>query len=220
MRTSPALAAAAFLAVAAAQPAAAANQTVKATSGFAFVAKQVAVKPGETVTFINTGGVHNVKFDDGAFTQPADPAPAPWTTPARTFVAPGTFRYHCALHGGPGGNGMSGTVFVNATGTVPDIVAPRLSRVSARSGAGKVTLRITSSEAATVTVTLTRRNARKAYVAFGAVRVLARKGLTQAVVTRTAAGRRLTTGRYRARLVATDRARNRSAAVTISFPVN
>ncbi len=223
MRTSPILALAVVVAAAAAQPAAAASQTVKATPAFAFVAKRVAVKPGESVTFTNLGGVHNVKFEDGLFTQPAAPDPALWTTPARMFTVAGEYRYYCALHGAPGGVGMSGTVFVNASGTVPvaprDRTAPRLSRVSALTGTGKVTLQVRSSEAATVTVTLARRNPAKAYVGFGSLRFSVRKGDTTKVVARTASGRRLAAGRYRARLVAADRAGNRSAPVTIGFPV-
>lgn len=222
MRTAPILAFAAVAAAAAAQPAAAANQTVKATPEDAFVAKRVAVKPGESVTFANVGGVHNVTFEDGRFTQPADPAPAPWTSPPRTFTAPGTYRYYCAFHGAPGGVGMAGTVVVNATGTLPvplDRTPPRLSRVSALTGQGTVTLQVRSSEAATVTVILARRNASRAYVRFGSLSFTARKGVTTKVVARTASGRRLAAGRYRARLVAADRAGNRSAAVTIGFPV-
>ena len=57
---------------------------------------------------------HNIVPDDGN-------APATSGAPADypkylsfTFAYPGEYRYHCAVHGGPGGVGMSGTVTVRA----------------------------------------------------------------------------------------------------------
>lgn len=38
------------------------------------------------------------------------------TTYEQTFRKPGTYRYHCAIHGGPG-SGMAGTVVVKAAPT-------------------------------------------------------------------------------------------------------
>ena len=58
---------------------------------------------------------HNVVSDDGN-------APATSGAPADypkylsfTFVNPGVYRYHCAVHGSPGGVGMSGLVTVVAS---------------------------------------------------------------------------------------------------------
>jgi plastocyanin len=102
--------------VLASTPALGANQTVTAaTSGTSntFTPADVTVDQGDTVTWNNIGGTHNVRFDDGSYVQPPAPQAAPWTV-LRTFIETGTFRYYCALHGGPGGVGMSGTVTVAA----------------------------------------------------------------------------------------------------------
>jgi plastocyanin len=91
----------------------ASNQTVTLDLTNTFTPGTVSVFQGETVTWNNTGGFHNVKFDDGSYTQPASPQSAPWTV-TRTFTTPGSYRYYCQVHGGPGGVGMSGIVNVTA----------------------------------------------------------------------------------------------------------
>jgi plastocyanin len=96
-------------------PASAADQSVTARN-FEFAPNSVTISQGETVTWSNSGGYHNVKFDDGSFTDPPTAIAALWTV-SRTFDTPGTFRYYCTAHGGAGGSGMSGTVVVNASGT-------------------------------------------------------------------------------------------------------
>ena len=107
------------LAVLLAAPADAADQSVTATPGSEFSPESVTVDVGDTVTWNNGGGFHNVRFDDGSFEQPAEPDPSAWTV-ERTFDTPGTFGYYCELHGGPGGVGMSGIVAVtDASGQVP-----------------------------------------------------------------------------------------------------
>jgi plastocyanin len=100
-----------------AAPAHAANQTVTVGSGCAntFTQAAVTVLLGESVTWNNQCGFHNVHFDDGSFVQPSPPQSAPWTV-SRTFTNTGTFRYYCEVHGGPNGTGMSGTVTVNPSG--------------------------------------------------------------------------------------------------------
>ncbi|MDY7092008.1 MAG: Calx-beta domain-containing protein [Acidobacteriota bacterium] len=70
----------------------------------------VVINPGDTVTWTNVQGTHNVNADDGSF-RSGDPSPAPWTF-SFTFNTPGSFPYHCEVHGGPGGEGMSGLVVV------------------------------------------------------------------------------------------------------------
>ena len=110
----------------AASPAAAVDKSV-GVSDNDFAPARVAVTPGSTVTWNNSSGgnAHNVHFEDEQYTFPSAAAFAPWTA-RRTFAANGEFRYFCDVHGGPGGQGMSGTVYVNATGTLPGI-PPRAS---------------------------------------------------------------------------------------------
>jgi plastocyanin len=98
--------------------ASAADQTVTAQSigpNNTFTPRTVSINAGDTVTWTNNSGVHNVHFDDGSFDQPANASSPPWTV-SRTFASAGTFRYYCELHGGPNGSGMSGTVWVNGPG--------------------------------------------------------------------------------------------------------
>lgn len=100
-------------------PAFAASQTVRATAFSTFVNQDVTIAPGETVTWSNEGGSHNVHFDDNSFVMPMSPSSSLWSV-SRTFgPVEGTHRYYCDLHGGPNGAGMSGTVVVSASGGGP-----------------------------------------------------------------------------------------------------
>jgi plastocyanin len=122
----------ATIAVAAA-PAFAADQTVTAstTSSSQFSPATVTVSEGDTVTWNNASGVHNVHFDNGSFIQPPSAQPAPWTV-SQTFTGTGSFKYYCDVHGAPGGIGMSGTVNVTAAYSRPIGASPtRLSLVPA-----------------------------------------------------------------------------------------
>ena len=76
----------------------------------------VNVGPGDSVTWTNAGGVHDVTFDDGSFTQPPAPSGDGWTV-TRTFATPGAYQYYCSVHGFTGGVGMSGSVVVSASST-------------------------------------------------------------------------------------------------------
>jgi plastocyanin len=82
--------------------------------GTRFEPKDITVTVGTTVTWVwGTNAVgHNVVPDDNV-----TPATSGVLTDAPhdyqyTFTSTGTFAYHCAQHGGPGGVGMSGTVTV------------------------------------------------------------------------------------------------------------
>jgi plastocyanin len=102
------------LAVLIAMPASAADQSVTA-SEFQFSPSDVTIDIGDTVTWTNAGGTHNVEFDDGSYTQPPTPSSSSWTVD-RTFNTAGTFRYHCGFHGAS----MPGVVRVrDASGNVP-----------------------------------------------------------------------------------------------------
>src|SRR3954464_7592649 len=87
------------------------SPTVVATSGNEFFPKTLTVPPDTTVNFENRGLAHNVRFEDGAFEEPADPQATPWRV-WRHFDDVGVYRYYCEMHGGPGGQGMSWTITV------------------------------------------------------------------------------------------------------------
>src|SRR4029077_13416295 len=75
-----------------------------------FTPRNVTVNPGDTVVWVNNGSMahtvtaDNASFDSGTL-QPGQSYPA-------TFSAAGTYAYHCKFHGGPGGQGMAGTITV------------------------------------------------------------------------------------------------------------
>jgi plastocyanin len=76
----------------------------------AFSPRELRVPAGTTVTWIPDSTLpHTVTADSGAFNsgtlQNGD-------TFQHTFSEAGTYAYYCALHGGPGGAGMSGTIIV------------------------------------------------------------------------------------------------------------
>src|SRR3954451_2013844 len=89
------------------------GRTVAATADNTFTPRTLTIPPNTTVYFENRGLSHNVHFDDGKFEGPTDPQPTPWRV-WRHFDDPGTYTYYCELHGGPNGQGMSGTVIVAA----------------------------------------------------------------------------------------------------------
>lgn len=97
--------------------AAAASQTVTVSSNV-FTPADVTVLQGDSVTWANSGGSHNVHFDDNSFVMPAAPDSSPWSV-SRSFDTVGVFRYYCDLHGYPNGVDMSGAVYVQAAGTTP-----------------------------------------------------------------------------------------------------
>jgi len=85
----------------AALPAPAADDETIVAQDFEFAPPSVTIDPGDTVTFGNTGGTHNFEFADQAVPAvPADSGDPVWDTQlTRTFSAPGTYEFHCGLHG-------------------------------------------------------------------------------------------------------------------------
>lgn len=127
-------------------PASAATVDVTVTN-IVFNPSTVTIQVGDTVRWTNTAGFHNVNADGGTFRcangcdgegGDGDPASAPWVA-QHTFNAPGTFPYHCQIHGAPGGFGMSGTVVVGGGG-VPGSLAWSAPTYSVNEAGGGVTL--------------------------------------------------------------------------------
>ncbi len=82
---------------------------------FEFVPANLSIQVGDTVTWHNTEGAHNVVEDSNIFTSglvTSDPFEY-----SVTFDSLGQVGYYCATHGGPGGVGMAGTVDVVSAGT-------------------------------------------------------------------------------------------------------
>jgi plastocyanin len=95
--------------------ASAANHTVQVgpNGSLTFSPQTLNIAAGDTVTFTNNGGFHNAVSDDGTTFNSGAASSAAWTYVA-TFPTPGTFGYHCTIHGAAN-NGMFGTINV----TVP-----------------------------------------------------------------------------------------------------
>lgn len=143
-----ALLAALFAFTGLADPARAANQNVS-LSGVNFSPRNVTINAGESVTWTNNGGTHNVVADDNSFRCAngcddqggnGDLSSANWSF-SRTFSSPGTIAYHCAAHGAAGGVGMSGTVTVLAVGS-PGTLAFSGAGYSGGEGGGAVTITV------------------------------------------------------------------------------
>jgi plastocyanin len=144
---------------------AAANVTITARDFF-FSPDAVTIQVGDTVTWTNTQGFHNVLLGDSRLNQPAFPQDPAWNPPPqRTFTEPGSYTFVCEVH-----PGMTGTVNVQggeptptptATptptpavpppgGAAPDTTPPALSAVTVAPAANGVQVRLTVSEPATV----------------------------------------------------------------------
>lgn len=110
---------AALLAV---DPALAANHTMNAQANFTFSPNQLTINVGDTVTFSNSGGIHNVVATGAATFRCANgcdgeggngnASGAAWTF-QRTFNNPGVVNIACQLHAA---GGMTATITVNGGG--------------------------------------------------------------------------------------------------------
>ena len=102
---------AAALALTGSAPAAAATHSV-VLKDIQFQPGTITIDVGDTVTWTHQDGAtaHTVTADDGSFDHAMNSqASAPFSHP---FNTAGTFRYYCRIHGGPGGQGMSGVITV------------------------------------------------------------------------------------------------------------
>jgi plastocyanin len=126
---------------------AAGERTIIATDEPAFFPANLTIPPDTTINWENRGLFHNVKFDDGSFEQPADPQATPWLV-SRHFDDVGVYRFYCEMHGGPGGQGMSGTITVETTAN-PTLTRLRVQPARVRPRA-RVTIRFRLSKTARV----------------------------------------------------------------------
>ena len=146
---------------------AAANVTITARDFF-WSPDTVAIQVGDTVTWTNAQGFHNVLVGDSRLNQPGFPNEPAWNPPPqRTFDQPGSYTFVCEVH-----PGMTGTVNVagaeptptpTATPTPPpavpppgsapaDTTAPSISGLTLSGFSSRVQVRLTVSERATVNV--------------------------------------------------------------------
>ena len=123
----------AFVALSIAGPVLAEDHTVTAFAGpFRFEPAELTIAPGDTVTFVNGGGFHNVVSDPGSIVAfrcadgcdgdggNGDPSSIDWSATV-AFPEAGTAPYFCEVHGAPGGVGMAGLITV-----VEEVPAPVL----------------------------------------------------------------------------------------------
>jgi LPXTG-motif cell wall-anchored protein len=93
----------------------AATQTVSIKDNL-FDPKTITVNVGDTINWQYAGqNEHTVTADDGSF-ESGDLKAGEKTSFSFTFTKAGTFAYHCKYHGGAGGQGMAGTIVVQAAG--------------------------------------------------------------------------------------------------------
>jgi plastocyanin len=185
----------------AASSAVADNKTVDATVNDVFSPAKTAVKPGETVTFTNSGGEHNVIWNDGK--EPPEPSAdavdasrwPPVGGVARTFPNSGKYRYYCVAHGDRNVDfGMVGYVYVNPVGAIP----PAVTGLTASATRTKATLKFRSTRAGNAKATFFRKSGRR-FVRSGSSSFSARLGLTTKTVKRAFAK-----GSWRVDIVVTD----------------
>lgn len=92
-------------------------------SDIVFTPQTLTIMAGDTVTFVNKGGLHNVVADDGSFRcalgcdgdghgGSGKASSASWNDTI-TFANAGDVGYYCEIHGQPGA-GMFGTIHVQA----------------------------------------------------------------------------------------------------------
>ena len=109
-------------------PAYAANHAVQ-IKGMKFNPSKISVAVGDTITFRNAGGLHNVVSDAAGFRcatscngSGGNVSTSNWVATV-TFNTPGEFDFYCDAHGGPN-FGMSGSVTVEGATNPPPPLTP------------------------------------------------------------------------------------------------
>ncbi|MDA8019217.1 MAG: plastocyanin/azurin family copper-binding protein [Thermoanaerobaculia bacterium] len=128
--------------------ASAANHTVEARPNNTFSPSNLTIQAGDTVTFQNAGGFHNVEANDGSFrcAQGCDgqggdgnPSSSAWSF-TLTFNDPGTINYFCEVHVGLG---MTGSITVQAAPQdEPGDLRFSVSSINRSEGAGSFTVQV------------------------------------------------------------------------------
>ncbi|HEX2713125.1 MAG TPA: hypothetical protein VHM88_13080 [Candidatus Acidoferrales bacterium] len=88
---------------------ASADHVVVKLTNFSFTPREITIRAGSTVEWLDDTGRHTIEADDRAFRS------ATLVSGGRfeyTFSQPGVFPYHCGFHGGAGGKDMAGVVKV------------------------------------------------------------------------------------------------------------
>jgi len=107
---------------------------VGGSAGLVFSPQTITVNVGDSITFVNKGGLHNAVADDGSFrcargcdgdgrNGNGNASNSNWIA-SITMTKPGTVGYFCEVHGMPG-TGMFGTIIVQGAPPpplVPDAV--------------------------------------------------------------------------------------------------
>lgn len=190
-------------------PAHAASYSVSANANNTFTPSQLSITEGDSVTFSNAGGAHNVHFEedvDAAFPPQQDA----WSF-TRTFSAPGTYRYFDDAHGGRGGLDMAGVIVVNRKPEPARTVKPsrptppprHFAAVTLRDAfsGSAFRMRIAAPKSGIVEGGIHRRNRNGKFVKIGTVLIRVPAGLSSVRISRTAEGKKLNFGTYRVRLV-------------------
>lgn len=86
------------------------KHVIEATLSNTFAPADLTISTGDTVQWVNSGGIHNVVADDGTFN--SGPVSSALWVYEYVFTQAGNYGYYCEAHGGPGGVGMSGTITV------------------------------------------------------------------------------------------------------------
>lgn len=124
-------------------PAAAAEHTVEARPNNTFFPASLTIEAGDTVTWVNMGGLHNVVANDSSFRcaqgcdgsgGDGDPSSSGWSF-SLTFDDPGTIGYFCEVHASLG---MSGSITVTPkTTSEPGTLGFSMTTHTVAEGAGQ-----------------------------------------------------------------------------------